>query len=77
MIIENDTQFELRTHWNRHLSQDILEIRVGSEWCALGALVDGEQKFENGIIAVTTLPRQVQRTPCDLQLAQTRLRTGC
>lgn len=77
MIIENTTRRELRERWNRHLSQNVLEIKIGSEWCALGSIVVGRQTFEFGIIAETTLPRQVNRTPCDLQLARTVLREGC
>ena len=45
MIVENTTQYELRTRWNRHLSQNVLDIRIEGEWCALGSLVLGERSM--------------------------------
>lgn len=77
MIIRNATQFELRSRWNRHLKQDVLEIFENDKWNALGSLRAGEQSFANGIISNTTLPLSPSRTDCDLQLASTELRESC
>lgn len=77
MIVENTSQYELRTTWNRHLKQDVLEVLLDEQWCALGSLVVGEQQLGLGLISVTTLPLSPSRSECDLQLAQTVIREGC
>jgi len=77
MIIENTTRHKLRSRWNRYLKQEVLDIELDGEWCALGSLVQGVQYFSYGIVTTTTLPRAPVRTECDLQLATTRISEDC
>ena len=59
------------------MNQETLDIRIDGQWIALGSLLPGEQRFEYGIKAVTTLPLSPQRSDCDLQNAQTVLSEDC
>ncbi len=77
MIIENTSQIELRTRWNRHLKQDVVDAKINNQWQVIGALVLGEQQHGHGLISTTTLPLSPTRTACDLQTAQTRFRQRC
>lgn len=77
MIVENTTRFELRERWNRHLRQNVLEVKIDSEWRILGGLVVGSQNFDHGINAFTELPRSAQRSDCDLQTGRTTLSEAC